>query len=99
MPEDLQGERLPVRLRDPRDQLLLEHALVEADEKIGQVALAIVGRALPVLGDAAHLLFQAPGGIECAAALDAGARVGDEAALDARADVVVEHVVDDAIRE
>ncbi|MCY1427655.1 hypothetical protein D9M71_435120 [compost metagenome] len=97
--QDLQGQGAPFRFRDAVGQLLGEDALVDADEEVGQVALQVVRRPAPVLGDAAHLGLQALGGIEGAAAGDAGAAVGDEAALDARADVVVQQVVHDAIAE
>jgi hypothetical protein len=44
-------------------------------------------------------VLEPPSGVERAAALDAGAGVGDEGPLEARADAVVEQVVRDAIVE
>jgi len=97
--EDVQGELSPPWLADAFGQLRGDDALVDADEEVGEIELEVVAGAAPVLRLAADLGFQPPGGVERATAGDAGAGIGDEAGLEARADLAVEQVVHDAVAE
>jgi hypothetical protein len=89
----------PEGLGDAALEQAAEDPLVDRDEEVGDVALEVEGAARPVGGDRAHLVLEAARGVERAAALDAGAAVGDEGALEARADAVVEQVVRHAVGE
>jgi hypothetical protein len=96
--EDGARELAPEGLRDPALEQAAEDPLVDRDEEVGDVALEVEGRPRQ-LRVIERTLLEAARGVERAAALDAGAAVGDEGALEARADAVVEQVVRDAVGE
>src|SRR5579859_1638628 len=71
--------------------------LLDADEEVLQVTLEIPGRDGPVLGLTADMAVQALDGIERATALDAGAAIGDESTLEARADDVIDILLNNPV--
>lgn len=99
MEEDRARKLQPPGFGDLPAQALEQDVLVDRDEEVGEVALQIPGRPLPVLGDRTHLVLEQACGVERAAARDAGAAGDVERGVEARRDAVVQQVVRDPVGE